>query len=135
MEPEVANYRRILSICNLVHDVSVERQVSLQPVLRVRQPEGDTLLGYLSESILKIATLRRIILRNSEDLIRRKRLAEAIAGASANDREDIMRRRHSAGKPIYISDPDIPGKIVRIMPDKSRARGRIVGRVFVPDGE
>jgi hypothetical protein len=42
-------------------------------------------------------------------------------------------RRH--GNPIYGSDPELPGLIVRENPDGSRERGRLIGRRFYSIGE
>ena len=79
--------------------------------------------------------IRRILLRTAQDVRKRQQLAAAIGFATPKDREDILRERQSSGKPVYVTDPEHPGKIVQIHPDQSRVRGRMVNRVFVPDEE
>lgn len=131
MEPEIDNFRRMKLIANYVTDVSCE--VSLQPVLKLPQPEGKSLLAYLSEEKPDSQVVQRIVMRASADLKRRMKLATLAAYATPDDRRDIMRARHQAGKPIYVTDPNNPGRIVQIRPDQSRVSGRMVNRVFVPD--
>lgn len=135
MAPDHENFRRIRLIASLAGEITVGAHTSLEPELKTRQPEGQTLLAYLSEKTPNLPLVRRILLRVSSDLDKRRRLAESLGYATAHDRQDIMRERHARGKPIYVSDPDVPGKIVQIRPDQSRVRGRLVNRVFVADEE
>lgn len=133
MEPSLENYRRL----KLIGTLASEHQDAIAPLLRealkLPQPEGKSLLEFLSDESLDVPVLRRILHRTSEDLARRHRLAAALA--NTDDRNDIMRERHATGKPIYISDPDAPGKLIQIRPDQSRVRGRMVNRKFIPDEE
>jgi hypothetical protein len=131
MEPSLENYRRIKLIGTLAGEQTDLTAPLLRDALKLPQPEGRSLLELLSEENLDVPVVRRILRRTSEDLARRHRLAAALA--NTDDRGDIMRDRHAAGKPIYISDPDAPGKIIQIRPDKSRVRGRMVNRKFIPD--
>ena len=45
-------------------------------------------------------------------------------------------RQHLAERtqPLYESDPEHPGALVRVSADGTRTRGRLVNRTFVPDG-
>jgi len=51
---------------------------------------------------------------------------------STSDRNAVRRRIAAAGGPIYESDPDRPGRIVRIAADGTRTPGRFKGRSFIP---
>lgn len=135
MEPEHENFRRIRLIASFAEGISLDPPISLEPVLKLPQPEGDTLMAYLSEKTPDASVLRRILLRVSADLDKRRRLADLLGYATPHDRQDVMRNKHARGKPIYVSDPDMPGRIVQIRPDQSRVRGRMINRVFVPDEE
>lgn len=135
MQPLVENFRRLRLIASLADYVPTETGISLESVLKSPQPEGQSLLDLLSEETADVPLIRRILLRTSEDQQKRQRLAATLGYATPHDRQDIMRARHSAGKPIYVSDPELPGKIIQIRPDQSRVRGRMVNRVFVPDEE
>ncbi len=48
------------------------------------------------------------------------------------DREAVKARIVASGVPVYQADPSHPGRVVRIMPDGSRAAGRVKDGVFVP---
>jgi transcriptional regulator with XRE-family HTH domain len=135
MRPSVENFRRLKLLADFADYVSTEAGVSLGPVLKAPQPEGQSLLELLSAEIPDVALIKRILPRASADLQKRQRLATALGNATPHDRQDIMRDRHMSGKPVYVTDPDVPGRIVQIQPDQSRVRGRMVNRVFVPDEE
>lgn len=135
MQPSVENFRRLRLIASLADYVSTEKGFSLGPVLKSPQPKGQSLLDLLSAETPDIPLIRRILLRTSEDQQKRQRLAATLGYATPHDRQDIMRARHSAGKPVYVSDPELPGKIIQVRPDQSRVRGRMANRVFVPDEE
>lgn len=136
MEPTLENYRRIKLIGTLAAEHGSDMAPLLGNALKLPQPEGKSLLDFLSEESLDVPALRRILHRTSEDLARRHRLAASLANKDGkDDRGDIMRDRHAAGKPIYISDPDAAGRVIQIRPDKSRVRGRMVNRKFIPDEE
>lgn len=135
MQPSVDNFRRLKLLADFADYVSTETGVSLGPVLKAPQPEGQSLLDLLSAEIPDVPLIRRILLRSSADLQKRQRLATALGHATTHDRRDIMRARHMSGKPVYVTDPDMPGRIIQIRPDQSRVRGRMVNRVFVPDEE
>ena len=48
------------------------------------------------------------------------------------DREAVKAKILAPGVPVYESDPAHPGKVIRIMPDGTRASGRVKGEVFTP---
>ena len=52
---------------------------------------------------------------------------------SIEERRDIVRERHLAGRPVYAGDPDNPGKLIQLLPDGRRVRGQMINRKFVPD--
>ena len=135
MQPSVENFRRLKLLAEFADYVSTEAGVSLAPILKAPQPEGQSLLDLLSAEMPDVTLIRRILLRTSADLQKRQRLATALGYATPHDRQDIMRARHMSGKPVYVTDPDVPGRIVQIRPDQSRVSGRMVNRVFVPDEE
>lgn len=63
----------------------------------------------------------------------RSRVLDAIHQVvSTPDRNTVRRRIAAAGGPIYESDPDRPGRIVRIAPDGTRTPGCFKGRSFIP---
>jgi hypothetical protein len=135
MIPSPENFRRIKLIADLAEVVAARTQVSLESVLKSLQPEGKSLLDLMAQKTPDGALIRRILLRITEDLQKRQRVAQAVGYATPKDRQDIMRERHASGKPIYVAEPNHPGKIVQIRPDQTRVRGRMMNRVFVPDEE
>ena len=54
-------------------------------------------------------------------------------GQSSEERLDIVRERHKAGKPVIVGDPKAPGSLIQILPNGRRIHGRMVKRRFVPD--
>jgi hypothetical protein len=135
MIPSVDNLRRLKLIADLANSTPIQSDFSFVPVLKSSLPEGKTLLKLLSERNPDVSLLRRIMARNAADIQKRQNMAEAIAYATPYERKDILRERHAAGRPVYITDPALPGKIIQIRPDKSRIPGRMVNRVFVPEEE
>jgi hypothetical protein len=49
---------------------------------------------------------------------------------SNTDRKDIHKNITAPGVPIYESDPQVPGRVIRIMPDGTKESGIIKGGVF-----
>jgi len=135
MEPAVEKSRRVRLIAELADYTAMLTHSSLEPILKLPQPGGSTLLNLLSKESPDVPQLRRILARVSEDLEKRKKVAASLGYATPHDRQDIMRDRHAQGKPIYVTDPQAPDKIVQIRPDQTRVRGHMVNRVFVPDEE
>jgi len=54
-------------------------------------------------------------------------------GETLEERRDIVRERREAGRPVYVGDPEAPGKLIQILANGRRVRGRMVKRRFVPD--
>lgn len=138
MEPSVENKRRLQTLANLASDWGAVQSQPLRKALKEQQPEGRTLLEYLSDEELDVVALRRMLFRriSRADQTLRNNLANALAsGESAEARGDITRARHAAGKPVYVGDPEAPGKLIQVCPDGTRVRGRMIKRQFVPDEE
>lgn len=96
-------------------------------------------LGKAVEMMLKMPDIRALKHRQfpedesstASDI--RSRVLDAIHRVvSTSDRKAVKRRIAAAGGPIYESDPDHPGRIVRIAPDGTRTPGRFKGRSFIP---
>lgn len=66
----------------------------------------------------------------------RRSLEEALAYADSDAGRNAMKAYlASLGHPLYGADPERPGGFVRVEPDGTRTRGRMAGRVFIPDEE
>jgi ParD-like antitoxin of type II bacterial toxin-antitoxin system len=52
--------------------------------------------------------------------------------AKSADREVTKSALRTAGRPVYATDPNHPGRIVQVLPDGTRIPGRLEGRRFVP---
>jgi len=96
-------------------------------------------LGKAVEVMLKMSDIRALKHRqfttdeSSTASGIRSRVLEAIHQVvSTPDRNAVRRHIAAAGRPIYESDPDRPGRIVRIAPDGTRTPGRFKGRSFIP---
>ena len=111
---------------------------SFEAELKTVQPEGRSLLDYLSDSELDFVTLRRVINRSlggrRRDRVLRNQLADELTREETIEaRQDIVRERHASGKPVYVGDPDNPGSLIQMLPNGRRIRGQMVNRQFVPD--
>ena len=138
MEPTAENRRRLLALAEFTSDWIPQIDRSFEVDLKTEQPEGRSLLDYLSEPELDFGALRRVINRSLEDRRRdralRRQLADELARKETiEERQDIVRERHRAGMPVYVGDPDNPGKLIQMLPDGRRIRGQMVNRKFVPD--
>lgn len=136
MEPSVENKRRLQLLASLATESEVVGRDRIEEVLRAQQPEGKTLLEFLSDDKLDLAVLRRLLWRNAQtqDQQVRVRMAAVLSETeSAESRSDVMRTRHAQGKPTYIGDPAALGKLIQVRPDGTRVRGKMVRRRFVPD--
>ena len=65
--------------------------------------------------------------------LRRDLADELSREETIEERLDIVRERHAAGKPVYAGDPDRPGKLIQLSPDGQHIRGQMIDRKFVPD--
>jgi len=138
MEPSAENKTRLQTLALLANDWSALTDQPLKIALKAKQPEGGTLLDFLSGEKLDIATLRPIVQRTAitADHATRRKLADALATPESTEaRADIARERHAEWKPVYVGDPETPGKLIQLLPDGTRVRGRIINRQFVADDE
>ena len=136
VEPSVENKRRLQTLAALASDFDSPEHPPLKPYLKVKQPEGRSLIEYLSDQDLDVAGLRRVIQRNlaANDKKLRARLGvELTRRETLAARRDIIDERHAEGKPVYVGDPDAPGKLIQILPGGKRVRGTMVKRRFTPD--
>jgi len=136
MEPTEENKRRLCTLAEFASEWMPLISTSLQNVLKKKQPEGRSLLEFLSDSPLDIVALRLVVGRNvatHDQALRMRLAAELSRSESSAERQDIVRERHAAGKPVYIGDRESPGKLIQILPDGRRVRGRMVNRKFIPD--
>ncbi len=70
----------------------------------------------------------------AEDPALRRRVLEALAAVTAGQGAgETTRYLQSLGQPLFEADPYDPGKILRILPDGTRQRGRMGSRGFQPD--
>jgi len=138
MEPSLENKRRLQTLADLADEFSGFVSKPIKTLLKVRQPEGRTLLEFLCDEHLDVNALRHVLGRNlrKADQEVRNDLATALKrGETAQQRHDIVRERHKTGKPVYIGDPDSPGKLIQLRPGGRKVRGQMVNRRFVPDEE
>jgi len=68
-----------------------------------------------------------------EDESMRRRALEALeAVRSQSHYAEATRALFAKGEPLSEADPNDPSVIVKVWPDGTRVRGRLVGREFVP---
>lgn len=136
MEPTEEKKQRLCTLAEFASEWTLLISNPLQDVLKKRQPEGRTLLEFLSDSPLDMVALRQVVGRNvaTHDRALRMRLAAELSRpVSSAERQDIVRERHADGKPVYIGNRESPGKLIQILPDGRRVHGRMVNRKFIPD--
>ena len=138
MEPSAENKRRLQVLAEFMNDWVSQLDQSFEAELKTVQPEGRSLLDYLSDSELDFVTLRRVINRSlggrRRDRALRNQLADELTREETIEaRQDIVRERHASGKPVYVGDPDNPGNLIQMLPNGRRIRGQMVNRQFVPD--
>ncbi|MGD0959492.1 MAG: hypothetical protein ABSB19_06770 [Methylomonas sp.] len=138
MEPAIENKRRLQLLSNLANDFLPLISNPLKSELKKEQPDGGTLLAYLSDEELDIVALRQIISRQLGiiDKSIRSQLASTLANIQlTKDRTDIMEERQTEVKMLYFGDAQNPGKLIQQHPNGQRVRGRMIKRKFVPDYE
>ena len=138
MEPTVKNYLRLQELARFTSEWNSIIDHSFETNLKTLQPEGRSLLDFLSEKELDYTSIKRILNRCLEKSRKEKALMEALAEhlereKPIEERLDILRERHAAGKSVYVGDPDKPGKLIQLRPDGQRIRGSLVNRKFIPD--
>ena len=136
MEPSAENRRRLQALAMLVGELNAESNAQLRKCLKVRQPEGRTLLEFLSDEELDVPALRHVLRRNvaeADHALRRELMATFARGESDDARSDTRDERLAAGHPVYVGDSSRPGSLIRLSPDGSRIRGRMIKRKFVSD--
>ncbi len=142
MEPSPENRARIEAITRLAVDWTQLDPTPLGQRLHARQPEGHTLMEWLSNGALDIPVIRSVMERlantrtvSVSEIATREALLHFLAeDEAAATRLDVVRERQMAGKSSYIGDPTNPGRLIEIQPDGTRRLGRMVKRTFVPDG-
>ena len=135
-EPSEENRQRLCALAEFASEWTGVVSSSLHGLLKKKQPEGRSLLDFLSDSPLDIVALRKVVGRSvdTHDRELRTRLATELSRAeTAEERQDIVRERRAQGKPVYVGDPQSPGKLLQILPDGRRVRGQLVNRRFIPD--
>ena len=138
MEPSAENKRRLQTLAGFMNDWGSQIDRSFEADLKTVQPEGRSLLDFLSDTELDFVALRRVIHRSLESKRRDRALRQLLADEltreeTTESRRDIVGERHAAGKPVYVGDPDDPSKLIQLLSDGRRIRGRMVNREFVPD--
>jgi len=138
MEPTVKNNRRLQELAKFSSSWKSITDHSFEANLKILQPEGRSLLDFLSDKELDFKALNGILHRCldkfRQDRIFREALAEKLGRDTLiEERLDIVRERHAAGKSVYVGDPDKPGKLIQLQPDGRRIRGSLVNRKFIAD--
>ena len=80
-----------------------------------------------------MANRRTDLLAESDRALRRDLADELSREETIEARRDIVRERHVSGKPVYVGDPDTPGKLIQVLPNGRRIRGQMVNREFLRD--
>ena len=138
MEPKVQNKRRIQELAKIACKWNSIIGRSFESDLNTVQPEGRSLLNFLSDKEIDFIILDRVLLRCHEKYRNDRILREALTEKLEHDeplenRLDIVRERHAKGSPVFAGDPENPGKLIQLLPDGRRIRGRLVDRNFIPD--
>lgn len=138
MKQTVKNNRRMQDLAKFSYNWSSVIEYSFEAHLKTLQPEGKTLLDFLSAEQLDFILLNHVLLRcldkSRNDRILREALAEQLGrDKPIEERLDIVHERHAAGKPVYVGDPNKPGKLIQLQPDGRRIRGSLENRKFIPD--
>lgn len=128
--------------------VKLSDQVVIRNVRSEAQVSDRSMAGQV-EHWVKIGQAVEAILGNAEVKVLKENLPFFLKQVSAQsveskivsaltqimlspDREAVKAKILAPGVPVYESDPVHPGKVIRIMPDGTRASGRIMGGVFTP---
>lgn len=137
-EAAAENKQRLQAVAAFASSWISQVDRSFEADLKSVQPEGRSILDFLSDRELDFVALQRVIHRSIESRRRDRALRHALAEElsreeSTEERRDVVRDRHESGKPTYIGDPHNPGKLIQMLPDGRRIHGQMVNRQFVPD--
>lgn len=126
-----------LSDEGVIRDVRHEAQVADRSM--AGQVEHWVKIGQAIEAILGTAEIKALkehlgqFARTATVGDVESKVVSAVARVMATqDREGVKARIAGSGVPIYQADPDHAGRVVRILPDGTRASGRVKDGVFVP---
>lgn len=126
-----------LSDENVIRDVRHEAQVADRSM--AGQVEHWVKIGQAVEAMLGNAEVKAIkenlpifLKRVSAESVESK-IVSAVTQLMTNpDRETVKAKILAQGVPVFQADPSHPGRVVRIMPDGTRASGRVKEGVFIP---
>ena len=118
MEPSAESKRQLQALAEFTNDWISQLDHSFEADLKTVQPEGRSLLDYLSDLELDFVALRKLINRSLEgrrrDRALRNQLADELTrGETIEARKDTFRDRHVSAKPFYVGDPDTPANSSR----------------------
>ena len=128
--------------------IKLSDQVVIRGVRNEAQVSDRSMAGQV-EHWVKIGQAVEAILGNAEVKVLKENLPFFLKQVSAQsveskivsaltqimlspDREAVKAKVLAPGVPVYESDPSHPGKVIRIMPDGTRASGRVKDGVFTP---
>ena len=128
--------------------IKLSDQVVIRGVRNEAQVSDRSMAGQV-EHWVKIGQAVEAILGNAEVKVLKENLPFFLKQVSAQsveskivsaltqimlspDREAVKAKVLAPGVPVYESDPSRPGKVIRIMPDGTRASGRVKDGVFTP---
>lgn len=118
-------------------------RISEELVLRARREAEDSdrsVTGQI-EHWARLGMALEEVLGHPEATALKRRARLGVAGAlalasSAEGQAAALELLQRSGQPRYGADPEVEGQLIRISPDGTRTRGRMVNRTFVPnDGE
>ena len=125
-----------LSDENVIREVRHEAKIADRSI--PGQIEHWVKLGQAVEALLPTAdvnaikeNLRIIVGRPTAESATAKVIASINRLLTSTDRTAIKAGILEGGIPVYQSDPENPGRVVRIMPDGTRTSGTIKGGEFV----
>jgi hypothetical protein len=121
----------------VIRDVRSEAQVSDRSM--AGQVEHWVKIGQAAEAILGNAEVK--VLKENLPFFLRQVSAQSVELKIVStvtqimlspDRDAVKAKILAPGVPVYEADPAHSGKVIRIMPDGTRASGRVKGGAFTP---
>ena len=119
----------------VIRDVRSEAQVSDRSM--AGQVEHWVKIGQAVEAILGNAEVK--VLKENIPFFLKQVSAESVESKIVStvtrimmspERESVKAKILAPGVPVYEADPAHPGKVIRIMPDRTKASGRVKDGVF-----